>query len=163
MDAHATLLASGSSLAPTHFGGVRAYTWFVSSLFFGDRAFVDLTVLSCVGPPPPVKPSTPKFSYASAVKRGQREQPAEQKPMASDPPSFRNTIPPSPRPTQQVPYQGVNYSSNPDPPENHDGSLGINESQNPGPHGSHQVTMQGPTSVADQKRSCHISPDFELF
>jgi len=51
----AALLASGSSLAPTGFGGVNSSTWFIISLFLGDRIFVDFIVFSNAGAKEAVK------------------------------------------------------------------------------------------------------------
>jgi len=71
----------------------------------------------CSEPPlanPPVKESIDD----SASDEATQKQPAGQTPIASDPPSLRSTVSPSPLPTLQIPSQGMDDMSGPISREN---------------------------------------------
>jgi len=94
-----------------------------------------------------------KFIDASPPTEVTQEQSAGQSPIASDSPSLRNTVSPSPPPTSQIPSQKEDGRSDPISPEIHGGSAGADESQGKRQDTSSRGMLQHPPPDADNNHS----------
>ena len=132
MDVDATLLESGSSLAPGGFRGVQRFGWLVRPLFPFNHAFAPYCLLASRDPLP-TKPSIYIPLSTSTLTIGQQHLLSGYSTGPHTPSLHKKVSSSSHRPLQLSPKKS-NYSIGPPPPESRSRSTGLDDGGGGRPH-----------------------------